>query len=228
MTALRSAARAAAFAAALVASCASAPPAVEVVRTRTADPVLDRNGDGVQDVIVAGRSVHYDLDFDGVFDYSLSLAFKGYDGEGHRRYLASGLAPDVFAELTRAGIDKPCASEFVEAQWTSAHFREFRYYHDGYGRLQLFDGSPANDGRLAGGVVLPRYAYSVAFNPDGTVATVQRGDRTIALAVFDYEKNTSTGTRLLLPRIAGSADLAVIRAELGRLFEAPPAVPTAN
>lgn len=211
-----------AIATAAVALVLSAPMvgAAEIVRIRVDDPVVDRNGDGFQDVIVIGRAVHHDLDFDGVFDYSLSFAFKEYTPEGHRRYLASGLAPDVFAELTRAGLDNLCASERVAANWTAEHFREFGFYHDGYGRLQIFDGSPVNDGRLAGTSPLPGIEYTVNFNPDGSVATVRRGDRTVALAQFDYEKNVSTGTRLLLPRIVGPADLAGIRAELGRLFPA--------
>ena len=163
------------------------------MRIPIADPVLDRNGDGFQDVLPAGRAVHHDVDFDGRFDYTLSFAFKEYTPEGHRQYLASGCAPDIFADLTRKGLDNLCASERVAANWTAEHFREFLYYHDGYGRLQIFDGSPENDGRLAGKTPRPRYAYSVVFNPDGSVASVQRGDRTVALATFDYEANTSVG-----------------------------------
>ena len=209
-----------ATAALALALCAPVVQAAEIVRVRADDPVFDRNGDGFQDVIVVGRAVHHDLDFDGVFDYSLSFAFKEYTPEGHRRYLASGFAPDVFAELTRAGLDNLCASERVAANWTAEHFREFGFYHDGYGRLQIFDGSAVNDGRLAGKSPLPGVEYTTNFNPDGSVATVQRGDRTVALAQFDYEKNISTGTRLMLPRIVGPADLAGIRVQLGRLFEA--------
>ena len=110
----------------------------------------------------------------------------------------------------------------MAANWTAEHFREFGYYHDGYGRLQIFDGSPENDGRLAGKTPRPRYAYSVAFNPDGSVASVQRGESTIALATFDYETNTSSGTRLVLPRIDNPGDLAAIRAELDKLFATAP------
>lgn len=187
-------------------------------RVRTADPVLDRNGDGFQDVIPLGRAVHHDVDFDGRFDYTLTLAFKEYTPEGHREYLASGFAPAVFADLTRKGLDNLCASERVAANWTAEHFRSFLYYHDGYGRLQIFDESPENDGRLAGAAPRPRYGYAVAFNPDGTVASVQRGDRTIALAAFDYGNNSSAGTRLTLPKIGSPGDLAGLRAELDRLF----------
>jgi len=212
-------------AALLAALLALTPPAVQAdgpVRIAIVDPVLDRNGDGFQDVLPVGRAVHHDIDFDGKFDYTLSLAFKEYSPEGHRQYLASGLAPEVFAELTRKGLDNLCASERVAADWTAQHFREFLYYHDGYGTLRILDGSPENDGRLAGPAPRPRHEYAVVFNPDGTVASVQRGDRTIALASFDYEKNVSAGTRLLLPKIERPEDLAGIRAELGRLFEAAP------
>jgi hypothetical protein len=212
----------AALAAAALVPSAPGARADEPVRVRTDDAVFDRNGDGFQDVIVAGRAVHHDLDFDGRFDFTLAFAFKEYTPEGHRQYLGSGFAPGVFAELTRKGLDNLCASERVAANWTAEHFREFLYYHDGYGRLQIFDGSPENDGRLAGATPRPRYEYTVAFNPDGSVASVQRGDRTVALATFDYEKNVSTGTRLILPRIGRPEDLAGIRAELGRLFEAAP------
>jgi hypothetical protein len=213
----------AALALALLALPATAVRADGPVRIPIADTVLDRNGDGFQDVLPAGRAVHHDIDFDGMFDYTLAFAFKEYTPEGHRQYLASGFAPAVFAELTRKGLDNLCASERVAANWTAEHFREFLYYHDGYGRLQIFDGSPENDGRLAGKTPRPRYAYSVAFNPDGSVATVQRGDRTIAPATFDYEANASAGTRLLLPRINRPEDLAVIRAELDKLFDTTPA-----
>lgn len=222
MIPLRLSVRHGAFAAALLVLLASGSRADGPVRVPIDDAVLDRNRDGFQDVIVAGRVVHHDVDFDGRFDYSLSLAFKEYTPEGHRQYLASGLAPDVFAGLTRKGLDNLCASERVAANWTAEHFREFLYYHDGYGRLQIFDGSPENDGRLVGDSQRPRCEYSVTFNPDGTVGSVQRGDRTIVLAAFDYERNTSSGTRLLLPRIGRPEDLARIRAELGRLFETPP------
>ena len=212
----------AALAAAALVSAAPAARADESVRIRTDDAVLDRNGDGFQDVIVAGRAVHHDVDFDGRFDFTLAFAFKEYTREGHRQYLGSGFAPEVYADLTRKGLDNLCASERVAANWTAEHFREFLYYHDGYGQLRIFDGSPENDGRLAGAAPSPRYEYTVAFNPDGSVASVQRGDRTIALAAFDYEKNVSSGTRLILPGIARPADLEGIRAELGRLFESAP------
>ena len=194
----------------------------EIERVAADDGVLDRNGDGARDVIVAGRAVHYDLDFDGRFDYTLAFAFKEYTTAGHQEYLASGFAPEVFAELTRKGLDNLCASERVAADWTARHFREFLYYHDGYGTLRILDGSPENDGRLAGPAPRPRHEYAVVFNPDGTVASVQRGDRTITLANFDYEKNASTGTRLLLPKIERPEDLAGIRAQLDGLFGAAP------
>ena len=64
----------------------------------------------------------------------------------------------------------------------------------------------------------------MAFNPDGSVASVQRGERTIALATFDYETNTSSGTRLVLPKIDSPGDLAAIRAELDKLFATGPGV----
>jgi hypothetical protein len=212
----------AALAAAALVPAAPRARADEPVRVRTGDAVLDRNGDGFQDVVVAGRAVHHDIDFDGRFDFTLALAFKEYTGEGHRRYLGSGFAPEVYADLTRKGLDNLCASERVAANWTAEHFREFPYYHDGYGQLRIFDGSPENDGRLAGDSPRPRYEYTVVFNPDGSVASVQRGDRTISLAAFDYEKNVSSGIRLILPGIARPADLEGIRAELGQLFESAP------
>lgn len=208
---------------AVLAAALAGPSAADgPLRLVAADPVLDRNGDGYQDVIVADRSVHVDFDGDGRFDYSLALAFKKYETTGHRRYLESGFSPEVFAQITREGIESLCASERVDANWTAEHFRDFLYYHDGYGRLRLFDASPENDGRLAGKNARPRYEYTVVFNPDGTVATVERGDRTLTLASFDYEKNLSAGPRLLLPRITGAAELAQIREELGKLFTTTP------
>lgn len=193
----------------------------EVVRVPAASPAFDRNGDGFADVLVDGRTVHHDADFDGRFDYSLTLAFKEYETEGHARYVAGGFDREVFTELTRAGLDRLCASERIAADWTAVHFRDFLYYRDGYGRLSLFDGSPGNDGRLAGKSPRWSYEYVVEFNPDGTVLSVRRGERTVELARFDFAANISAGTRLTLPPIAGPDDLAFIRAELGRLFREP-------
>jgi hypothetical protein len=204
---------------------AAAARAGEPVRIAISDSVLDRNGDGFQDVLAVGRAVHHDIDFDGRFDYTLTFAFKEYTPEGHRQYLASGFAPAVFAELTRKGLDNLCASERVAANWTAEHFRDFPYYHDGYGRLQVFDDSPENDGRLAGKTPRPRYEYAVAFNPDGSVASVQRGDRTVTLAAFDYAANTAAGTRLTLSKISRPEDLAGITSVLDKLFETAPGSP---
>jgi hypothetical protein len=113
----------------------------------------------------------------------------------------------------------------VAANWTAEHFRDFPYYHDGYGRLQVFDNSPENDGRLAGKTPRPRYEYAVTFNPDGSVASVQRGDRTVTLAAFDYEANTAAGTRLNLSKIGRPEDLAGIKSVLDKLFETSPGSP---
>jgi hypothetical protein len=98
------------------------------------------------------------------------------------------------------------------------HFREFLYHRDGYGRLSLLDGAPGNDGRLGLPKARPSHDYVVTFNPDGTVANVRHGERTVELATFDYTTNASSGTRLVLPPITGASDLAAIRAELERLF----------
>lgn len=192
--------------------------AEEPVRVPVADAALDRNGDGFQDVIVDGRKVHRDLDFDGRFDLSLWLAFKEYSSEGHRRYLASGLARDVFVELTREGLDKLCASERVAANWTAEHFSEFLYYGEGYGRLVLLADAPENDGRLASSRPQPKYSHVVEFNPDGSVESVRRGDRTVTLATFDYERNAAAGTILHLPPLATIDDLRAVRATLDALF----------
>jgi len=201
---------------------APAARADEPLRITISDSVLDHNGDGFQDVLPVGRAVHHDIDFDGRFDYTLSFAFKEYTPEGHRAYLASGFAPATFAELTRKGLDNLCASERVAANWTAEHFQEFHFYHDGYGRLQIFDRSPENDGRLAGKTPRPRYSHTVTFNPDGSVASVQRGERTVTLATFDYEANVAAGARLTLPKIDHSRDLAEIISTLDTLFETVP------
>lgn len=202
--------------------CAAAAHAEEPVRAAVTDAVLDRNGDGFQDVIVKDRILHYDVDFDGHFDFSLSMAFKQYSSEGHRRYLESGFAPAVFAELTLAGLDELCASEQIAHQWTKRNFASFGYYRDGYGRLSLFDTSAENDGRLASPKSRPRYDVVATFNPDGTVHTVERGGRTATLAEFDYQTNTSSGSKVFLPKIAGKEDLAAVRAALESALPAPP------
>ena len=202
------------IAVAIVAAVLLGAHAEEPVRVAVTDAVLDRNGDSFQDVIVRDRVVYYDVDFDGHFDYSLSMAFKEYSSEGHRRYLESGFSPAVFAELTLAGLDALCANEQIASQWTKRNFASFGYYRDGYGRLSLFDASAENDGRLASPKSRARFEVVATFNPDGTVHTVERGGRTATLAEFDYQTNTSSGTKVFLPKIAGKEDLAVVRAAL--------------
>lgn len=220
-------AAAALVAAGLPVPAGPATAAGEVVRVPVEDPLVDRNGDGFQDVIIEHRAVHRDLDFDGLFDYTVSLAFKEYTAEGHRRYLASGRDPAVFAELTLAGIEKLCATEQLAAQWTRENFARFGYYRDGYGRLAIFDASPGNDGRLAGKAARFGYALVATFNPDGTVRTVEGGGRVVSLAAFDYATNTSSGTMVRLPGIEGARDLAAVRETLEGLLAAGMAAGTA-
>jgi hypothetical protein len=210
-------------AAALCAALAAmtAPPAAGAVEYRqnpVEDPVLDRNGDGFQDVIVNKRKVHYDIDFDGRFDYTLTMKFSEYTTKGHQQYLASECDKEVFAELTLTGLDELCQDERQKAQWTADNFSAYYYYHDGYGFLSVFSDSPANDGRLAGKKHKGEYAYWVTFNPDGSVRTARRGDERVTVTEFDYETNTNPGKKVMLPKIETVEDLQRIRSEIDHLF----------
>ena len=134
----------------LLAAAVPAPAAAgEPERLATDKAHLDRNGDGYQDVIVSSRKVHYDADFDGLFDYTLIFSFAEYTSSGHEKYLASNCSGEVFEEITMEGLDELCASDREEQRWFESNFKDFPYYHDGYGFLYLFADSPDNDGRLA-------------------------------------------------------------------------------
>ena len=197
-----------------------APEAVtEIVRNTVDDPVLDRNGDGFQDTIVEKRKVHYDVDFDGRFDYTLTLKFEEHTTEGHRKYLGSSCSKDVFAELMEEGLDRLCQDERREARWLEDNFSTFYFYRDGYGLLSILTDDPWNDGRLADRKHKGKYAYIVSFNPDGTVKTVRRGSDKVKLAAFDFETSTASGRKVLLPRIESIEDLDRMRAEIDHLFE---------
>lgn len=180
---------------------------------------LDRNGDGFQDVIVSDRKVHYDLDFDGLFDYTLVLSFAEYTSAGHEKYVASNCSGDVFEEITMEGLDELCAQDREEQRWFESNFKAYTYYHDGYGFLYLLADSPENDGRIAAPKANPVYDYYVTFNPDGTVKSVRRGDDRVKVASFDFEKKSSSGAVVRLPKIEKAADLDAIRATIDRLLE---------
>jgi hypothetical protein len=213
---------AAALCAALAAMTVMAPSpeagAVEYRKNPVEDPVLDRNGDGFQDVIVNKRKVHYDIDFDGHFDYTLTLKFNEYTTKGHQRYLAGECDKEVFAELTLEGLDELCQDERQKAQWTADNFSTYYYYHDGYGFLSIFTDSPANDGRLADRKHKGEYDYRVTFNPDGSVRTARRGEERVAGTEFDHETNTNPGKKVMLPKIETVEDLQRIRSEIDHLF----------
>ena len=193
--------------------------ASEYQKNAVEDPVLDRNGDGFQDMIVLKRKVHYDIDFDGRFDYTLTLKFQEYDTSGHTRYIASDCDKEIFSELTASGLDELCQDERTKAQWTADNYATYYFYHDGYGFLSLFSDSPANDGRLTEKKYKGEYAYWVTFNPDGSVRTARRGDERVTVAEFDYETNTNPGKKVMLPKIESVEDLKKVRSGIDHLFE---------
>jgi hypothetical protein len=195
------------------ASAEEGPAKVAVV-----DPVLDRNGDGFQDVIVKRKAVHYDIDYDGHFDFTLRLPLS-YKTDWHKNYIASNGNPEVFAEITMESLDELCATDRDKAGWYENNFRDFPYYSGGYKRLSLFSASPLNDGRLAGKKHKGEYEYHVAFNPDGTVHTVKQADRKVALAKFDEGSGTSSGEKMTLPVIENRENLDQVGAKLAELFK---------
>ena len=202
--------------AALIAAVLWSPGAARAGYERVAvdDPVLDRNGDGYQDVIVHRRKVHYDIDFDGRFDYTLE-----YSSDGHRQYIASSHDSSLFASLTMEGLDALCASDREKARWIENNFADYPFYHDGYGFLYLFSDSAVNDGRLVSPKEQGEHRFFVTFNPDGSVRQVRRGETSVTLAEFDYETNTNDGEKVFLPRIGGAGDLEKIRGLLEKLLE---------
>lgn len=182
------------------------------------DPVLDRNGDGFQDVIIKRKAVHYDVDFDGHFDLTLTLHLSSKT-TWHKNYIASSGSPEVFEEIVMESLDELCATDREKAGWYENNFRDFTYYSSGYRRLSLFSASPLNDGRLASKKHKGEYEYWVTFNPDGTVYTVKHGDVRLTLAKFDEETKTSSGEKLTLPAIESREDLDQVRAKLAGLFQ---------
>jgi hypothetical protein len=190
----------------------------EIEKVATEDPVLDRNGDGFQDVIVNRKRVHYDVDFDGQFDYTLSLYLSEYKTDAHKRYIASGCDPKVFDEITVECLDELCATSREEARWYENNFSTFTYYDGWYTRLYVFADSPMNDGRLTSKKHKGEYEYWVTFNPDGTIKTVKKGDAKVSLAEFDAETKTSSGKKMTLPAIKTKEDMDRVRAEIASLF----------
>ena len=190
----------------------------ELKKVSVDDPVLDRNGDGFQDVIINRKSVHYDLDFDGRFDITLSLYLSEYNSKWHKSYIASNGSPEVFEEITMECLDELCASSRDEARWYEDNFREFTFYSGWYKRLYLFSESPLNDGRLAGKKHKGEYEYWITFNPDGTILTAKHGDKKVVLAKFDEETKTSSGEKMTLPKIESREDLDKVKSELAKLF----------
>ena len=182
------------------------------------DPVLDRNGDGFQDVIVKRKAVHYDVDFDGHFDLTLTLHLSSKT-TWHKNYIASSGSPEVFEEIILESLDELCATDREKAGWYENNFRDFTYYSGGYRRLSLFSASPLNDGRLASKKHKGEYEYWVTFNPDGTVSTVKHGDVRATLAKFDEETKTSSGEKMTLPVIESRENLDQVRAQLAELFK---------
>ena len=195
------------------------PGAAELRKNAVDDPVLDRNGDGFQDVIIKKRKVHYDIDFDGRFDYTLTLHFQEHSTPGHTSYIAKGYDKELFSELTQEGLDELCQDERAKAQWIADNYSTYYFYHDGYGFLSLFSDSPENDGRLAEKKHKGEYAYWVTFNPDGSIRTVRKGDERVKVAEFDYDTNTNPGPKVMLPKIESIKDLETIRSEIDRLVK---------
>lgn len=206
----------------LMAAAATPTPGVaaEYERIPTDNAVLDRNGDGFQDVVLDDRKVHYDIDFDGRFDYTLVLSFAEYTSAGHEKYIASNCSGDVFAELTMEGLDELCAQDREEQRWFESNFETFPYYHDGYGFLYIFSDSPENDGRIAAPRGKGKYDYYVSFNPDGTVKSVRHGKERVQVASFDYDAKSSSGEVVRFPKIEKPEDLEKIRGEIERLLQA--------
>lgn len=183
------------------------------------DPVLDRNGDGFQDVIVMRKKVHYDVDFDGRFDITLLLPLSEYKTDWHKDYIASKRSPKVFEEITMECLDELCASSREEARWYENNFREFTYYSGWYKRLYLFSDSDLNDGRLTSKKHKGEYEYWVVFNPDGTVSSVKHGDNKMKMAKFDEANKTSSGEKMNLPAIENKENLDQVKMELAKLFK---------
>ena len=187
-----------------------------------ADTVLDRNGDGLEDAIFYKRKAHYDIDFDGIFDYTLTFEFKALATKGHMKYARSGYEKGIFAEIMADGLDSLCQEERDNARWTEDNFQTFLYYHDGYGLLSLFSQSDVNDRRLTNRKHRGEYDYIVAFNPDGSIKTARRGEKKVALAVFDYKTNSATGKKVFLPKIESAGDVEAIRKTIDKLVDATP------
>ena len=191
----------------------------ELEKISTDDKVLDRNGDGTQDVIVNRKKVHYDVDFDGKFDYYMTLNLSEYKTGWHKDYIASGRDPKVFDQITMDCLDELCASSREEARWYENNFRDFTYYSGWYNRLYLYTDNPANDGRLTQKKHKGKYDFVVGFNPDGTISYVKNGDKKVSMAKFDEASKISSGEKMTLPKIESKEDLEKVRTQLAALLK---------
>ncbi len=195
------------------------PARVEYEKNPTDDPFLDRNGDGFQDVLLAKNRVHYDLDFDGKFDYTTSLKFTEYTSEGHREYIESGFDKAVYHNLTMAGLESLCANDREAAGWIEENFDKYYFYHDGYSFLAIFSDSEVNDIRIKSPKEKGEYDYRVIFNPDGSIRSIRKGTESVILSEYDYETGEHKGEKVYLPtKIETIDDLEAIKAQLDTYF----------
>jgi len=191
----------------------------ELEKISTDDKTLDRNGDGIQDVIVNRKKVHYDVDFDGKFDFYMTLNLSEYQTSWHKEYIASGCDPKVFDKITMECLDELCASSREEARWYENNFRDFTYHAGWYNRLYLYTDNPVNDGKLAQKKHKGEYDIVVLFNPDGTINYVKSGDKKVSMAKFDEESKISSGEKMTLPKIESKEDLDKVRTQLAALLQ---------
>lgn len=195
------------------------PPAPVFEKAETDDPFLDKNGDGFQDTIIRRYDTRYDLDFDGKFDYVMGLKFRDFNTGAQREYIESGFDTSVYEKITVKGIDNLCQEGEIENAWFIENYQNYSFWQHGYNFLGILADTEENDIKIRNVKNTPVYEYRVEFNPDGSIASITKGDKEVTLATWDEEANTLEGETVTLPtEIEAMEDLDGIVAELDKLL----------
>lgn len=175
------------------------PPIPEIEKIEIDDPFLDKNGDGFQDVILRKYDSRYDLNFDGKFDYIMGMKFRDFNTGAQREYIESGFDAAVYEKISIAGIDNLCQEGEIENAWYIENYPDYSFWQHGYNSLDILADTAENDIKIRNVKNTPVYEYRIKFNPDGSIATIKKGDQEIIIATWDEESNTLEGEAVTIP-----------------------------
>jgi hypothetical protein len=198
---------------------ATEPPAPVYEKATTDDPFLDKNSDGFQDTIITKYTARYDIDYDGKFDYVLYQKFRDFNTGAQREYIESGFDEGVYEKISLEGIENLCQEGEKENAWFIVNYANYSFWHDGYSFLGILTDGEENDIKIRSTKNMPVYEYRVEFNPDGSLASIKKGEEEVTLATWDEETNTRDGEAINLPTaIETIEDLEGIVSELDELL----------